>query len=34
MADPAPVAQTFLMHEAITEFARLDGIVTLVITKP
>ena len=31
MADPAPVAQTFLVHEAIAEFARLDGIVTLVI---
>ena len=34
MADPAPVAQTFLVHEAIAEFARLDGIVTLVITNP
>ena len=34
MADPAPVAQTFLVHEAIAEFARLDGIVTLVINYP
>jgi len=33
MADPAPVAQTFLVHEAIAEFARLDGIVTLVDAK-
>ena len=30
MADPAPVAQTFLAHDAIAAFARLDGIVTLV----
>ena len=33
MADPAPVAQTFLVHEAISAFARLDGIVTLVDAK-
>ena len=33
MADPAPVAQTFLVHEAIQAFARLDGIVTLVDAK-
>ena len=30
MADPAPVAQTFLIDEKIRDFARLDGIVTLV----
>jgi len=33
MADPAPVAQTFLVHEEIGAFARLDGIVTLVDAK-
>ena len=33
MADPAPVAQTFLVHDEIAEFARLDGIVTLVDAK-
>ena len=33
MADPAPVAQTFLMDEAIKAFMRLDGIVTLVDAK-
>ena len=33
MADPAPVAQTFLKHERIRAFARLDGIVTLVDAK-
>ena len=30
MADPAPVAQTFLVNEDIKAFARLDGIVTMV----
>ena len=30
LADPGPVAQTFFMDESIKEFARLDGIVTLV----
>lgn len=33
MADPAPVAQTFLVEETIAGFARLDGIVTLVDAK-
>ncbi len=33
MADPAPVAQTFLVDDDIKEFARLDGIVTLVDAK-
>ena len=33
MADPAPVAQIFLMENAIREFAYLDGIVTLVDAK-
>ena len=33
MADPAPVAQTFFVDEAVQEFARLDGIVTLVDAK-
>eukprot|EP00310_Coccolithus_braarudii_P013186 CAMPEP_0183350514 /NCGR_PEP_ID=MMETSP0164_2-20130417/19692_1 /TAXON_ID=221442 /ORGANISM="Coccolithus pelagicus ssp braarudi, Strain PLY182g" /LENGTH=451 /DNA_ID=CAMNT_0025522459 /DNA_START=74 /DNA_END=1429 /DNA_ORIENTATION=- len=33
MADPAPVAQTFLVDETIRMFARLDGIVTLVDAK-
>ena len=33
MADPAPVAQTFLVHDDIKAFARLDGIVTLVDAK-
>ena len=33
MADPAPVAQTFLIDEEIKAFARLDGIVTLVDAK-
>ena len=28
--DPAPVASAFLVDESIQEFARLDGIVTLV----
>ena len=30
MADPAPVAQTFFVDEAVQQFCRLDGIVTLV----
>jgi len=33
MADPAPVAQTFLVDDAIKAFARIDGIVTLVDAK-
>jgi G3E family GTPase len=33
MADPAPVAQTFLVDADIRAFARLDGIVTLVDAK-
>mmetsp|Transcript_25609 Transcript_25609/g.31067 ORF Transcript_25609/g.31067 Transcript_25609/m.31067 type:complete len:382 (-) Transcript_25609:47-1192(-) len=33
MADPAPVAQTFFMEPQVKEFARLDGIVTLVDAK-
>jgi len=33
MADPAPVAQTFLLDETIQTFARLDGIITLVDAK-
>ena len=33
MADPAPVAQTFLVHDDIKAFARLDGIVTMVDAK-
>ena len=33
MADPAPVAQTFLVDADIRSFARLDGIVTLVDAK-
>ena len=33
MADPSPVAQTFLVDDSIREFARLDGIVTLVDAK-
>ena len=33
MADPAPVAQTFLVHDSIAENFRLDGIVTLVDAK-
>ena len=30
MADPSPVAQTFFVDEAVKDFARLDGIITLV----
>jgi len=33
LADPGPVAQTFFMDESIKEFARLDGIVTMVDAK-
>jgi len=33
MADPAPVAQTFFVDDGVKEFARLDGIVTLVDAK-
>ena len=33
MANPSPVAQTFLVEEAISAFARLDGVVTLVDAK-
>jgi len=33
MADPAPVAQTFFVEEDVQEFARLDGIITLVDAK-
>jgi len=33
MADPAPVAQTFFVDEMVKEFAKLDGIVTLVDAK-
>merc|ERR1711959_72650 len=33
LADPAPVAQTFFVDEAVSEFAKLDGIVTLVDAK-
>ena len=33
MADPAPVAQTFLVDPVIRGFARLDGVVTLVDAK-
>lgn len=33
MADPAPVAQTFFVDDDVQEFARLDGIVTLVDAK-
>lgn len=33
MADPAPVAQTFFVDDDMKEFARLDGIITLVDAK-
>jgi G3E family GTPase len=33
MADPAPVAQSFLVHSEIAEFARLDGVVVMVDAK-
>merc|ERR1712203_273087 len=32
-ADPAPVAQTFFVDDAVKAFARLDGIVTLIDAK-
>ena len=30
MADPSPVAQTFFVDYTVKQFARLDGIVTLI----
>lgn len=33
MADPSPVAQTFLVDETVRDFFRLDGIVTLIDAK-
>ena len=33
LADPAPVAQTFFVDADVKEFARLDGIITLVDAK-
>merc|ERR1711934_527301 len=33
MADPAPVAQTFFVDDAVQQFAMLDGIVTLIDAK-
>merc|ERR550514_986992 len=33
MADPAPVAQTFFVDDAVKDFSRLDGIITLVDAK-
>ena len=33
VADPAPVAQTFFVDDTVQEFARLDGIVTLIDAK-
>lgn len=33
LADPAPVAQTFFVDEAVAEFCQLDGIVTLIDAK-
>ena len=33
LADPAPVAQTFFVDDAVKSFARLDGIVTLIDAK-
>ena len=33
LADPAPVAQTFFIDEAIKSTYRLDGIVTLIDAK-
>jgi len=33
LADPAPVAQTFFVDEAVTAFCKLDGIVTLIDAK-
>jgi len=33
MADPAPVASTFFIHDKLKKFSYLDGIVTLVDAK-
>merc|ERR1719411_1260118 len=33
LADPAPVAQTFFVDDEVKNFAKLDGIVTLVDVK-
>ena len=33
LADPAPVAQTFFVHEKIVEYYKLDGIITVVDAK-
>ncbi|MEM9404114.1 MAG: GTP-binding protein [Pseudomonadota bacterium] len=33
MADPAPVAQTFLVQDDVQEFYEIDGIITLVDSK-
>ena len=33
LANPGPVAQTFFADEAVNEFARLDGIITMVDAK-
>ena len=33
MADPAPVAQTFFVDDKVKDFARLDGIITLIDAK-
>jgi G3E family GTPase len=33
MADPAPVAQTFFVHDEVQALFRLDGIVTLIDAK-
>ena len=33
MADPSPVAQTFLVTDTVRDYFRLDGIVTLVDAK-
>jgi G3E family GTPase len=33
LADPPPVAQTFFVDEEMSEFYRLDAIVTVIDTK-
>lgn len=33
MADPSPVAQTFLGHEFLFKHTKIDGIVTVVDAK-
>jgi G3E family GTPase len=33
LADPAPVAQTFFVDEDVSDFCKLDGIVTLIDAK-